>query len=306
MPVTFWTYAIGMMALSGVPFLFSGFWSKDEILHSALLWHPSKWPFLLAGLAALTTAFYMTRQMIYVFLGTHRGEAGVSHAAASQGHGEAHAHAHAHGHASGVHESPPVMTLPLVALAAGTVLLGVIGTPAWPWFHAFLSGHPAVFVPSIDVVVLLVMLLSIGIVAAGFGLGWRFYGRGRELAAEGPDPLESVRPDTFAVLRGRFFIDELYEMSFIRWHRECGRFSDWLDRQLWAGMVRSITLAVLGLAWVGRLLDEFGVNSGFDRGCESVRGSSRGLSRLQTGQIQHYLRALAAGIALLAFYLIWK
>jgi len=62
MPVTFVTYAIGMMALSGVPLFFSGFWSKDEILHAAALWQPSKWPFLLGAVTAFLTAFYMTQQ----------------------------------------------------------------------------------------------------------------------------------------------------------------------------------------------------------------------------------------------------
>ncbi len=81
MPVTFATYAIGMMALSGFPLVFSGFWSKDEILHSAWLWEPSKWPFVLAALGALLTAFYMTRQMYYVFFGSSRSAAVPSRSA---------------------------------------------------------------------------------------------------------------------------------------------------------------------------------------------------------------------------------
>src|SRR6185295_3513818 len=63
MPVTFATYAIGMMALSGVPLLFSGFWSKDEILHAAHGWQVSHVPFYLGLTGALLTAFYMTRQV---------------------------------------------------------------------------------------------------------------------------------------------------------------------------------------------------------------------------------------------------
>src|SRR6266536_3593855 len=69
MPVTFATYAIGMMALSGVPLFFSGFWSKDEILHAAWHWQPSKAPFLLGISGAFLTAFYMTRQVCFVFFG---------------------------------------------------------------------------------------------------------------------------------------------------------------------------------------------------------------------------------------------
>src|SRR5678816_2374572 len=72
MPKTFLTYAIGMMALSGVPLFFSGFWSKDEILHAASAWPPSHWPFYLGVAGALLTAFYMTRQICFVFFGQSR------------------------------------------------------------------------------------------------------------------------------------------------------------------------------------------------------------------------------------------
>ena len=71
MPVTFATYAIGMLALSGFPFFFSGFWSKEEILHHAQGWITPA-PFYLGVVAALLTAFYMTRQVCYVFLGQRR------------------------------------------------------------------------------------------------------------------------------------------------------------------------------------------------------------------------------------------
>jgi NADH-quinone oxidoreductase subunit L len=69
MPVTFATYAVGMLALAGFPLVFSGFWSKDEILHSAWAFAPSKWPFFMGVAGAFLTAFYMTRQMFYVFFG---------------------------------------------------------------------------------------------------------------------------------------------------------------------------------------------------------------------------------------------
>src|SRR6266481_4196846 len=72
MPVTFLTYAVGMMALAGVPVFFSGFWSKDEILHAAHIWPVSHWPFYLGLFGALLTAFYMTRQVCYVFFGQSR------------------------------------------------------------------------------------------------------------------------------------------------------------------------------------------------------------------------------------------
>src|SRR2546422_100598 len=104
MPVTFATYAIGMLALSGFPLLFSGFWSKDEILHAAWLWQPSKVPFILCISGAFLTAFYMTWQVYFVFFGESR--AGVS---PDSGPGQS-------GDVPDVapHESPRLMTVPLV------------------------------------------------------------------------------------------------------------------------------------------------------------------------------------------------
>ena len=148
MPVTFATYAVGMLALSGFPLVFSGFWSKDEILHSARGWSTPA-PFYLGIFAALLTAFYMTRQVCYVFLGQSR--AGISPApdpsradTSEVSPRPATPPSHS-GQARRLpyvpHESPPVMIVPMLVLAAFSMLLGFIGTPAWPWFQGFLSGE---------------------------------------------------------------------------------------------------------------------------------------------------------------------
>src|SRR5437763_11574374 len=104
MPITFSTYAIGMMALSGVPLFFAGAWTKEEILHAAARWPSSRVPYFLILLGVVLTAFYMTRQIIYVFYGERRS--GSDH----------------------VHESPRVMTLPLLALAICTIVVSLILT----------------------------------------------------------------------------------------------------------------------------------------------------------------------------------
>src|ERR1035441_10254986 len=120
MPITFLTYAAGMLALCGFPFFFSGFWSKDAILHAAHNWSISQAPFYMGAFGALLTAFYMTRQVYYVFDG--------SNCLAASSQDDPHRNAH---HASGIpHESPAVMTVPLVILAAFAILLGFIRTPA--------------------------------------------------------------------------------------------------------------------------------------------------------------------------------
>ena len=104
MRVTFFTYAVGMMALSGVPFFFSGAWTKEEILHVAAHWPASKAPYYLTLVGVVLTALYMTRQIIYVFLG------------------------HARVASRTAHESPRVMTWPLIVLALSTIGFSVVLT----------------------------------------------------------------------------------------------------------------------------------------------------------------------------------
>src|SRR5262249_23715494 len=79
MPVTFMTYAIGMMALSGVPFFFSGGWTKEEIFHATAHWPKSPMPYYLMLVGVILTALYMTRQIIYVFFGNARTAAQHAH-----------------------------------------------------------------------------------------------------------------------------------------------------------------------------------------------------------------------------------
>ena len=291
MPLTFLTYAVGMMALSGVPLFFSGFWSKDEILHSAALWSASKWPWMLAVSASFLTAFYMTRQMIFVFWGGYRGDVATQNGSSE---------------AREPHESPMLMTLPLAVLAACAVLLSVFGTPMWPWFHGFMSGHPASVQPSIAVGVLATLVFSGLIVAGGIFSGWWVYGRVPAETLKTVDPLESFHPSWFCVLRDRFHIDELYSKSFIAWHQSCGVFCDWLDRKVLGGMVDGVRMFGLAVAWVGRLTDEFVVNLGVEDLCTRLRGAGTWISLFQNGQVQRSLRLLAAAAAALAFWVVWK
>jgi NADH-quinone oxidoreductase subunit L len=179
MPVTFYTYAAGMLALCGVPLFFSGFWSKDAILHAAHNWSVSQLPFYMGALGALLTAFYMTRQVCYVFFGSLRLPA-AGHVPHSEPHSEDTDH-HGAGHP---HESPAVMTVPLMILAAFAILLGFFGTPAWPWFQSFLEGtQPALSSAGFSEPGLMpVMLSSSLIVFLGLGLG------GSTTASPSPPP----------------------------------------------------------------------------------------------------------------------
>jgi NADH-quinone oxidoreductase subunit L len=302
MPITFATYAVGMLALSGFPLLFSGFWSKDAILHAAQDWSVSRVPFYLGSFGALLTAFYMTRQVCYVFFGESR-LAGHSRRSHSTG-----AEHHAHGVSDSPHESPAAMTMPLVILAAFAILLGVIGTPAWPWFDSFLNGETATlnFAGFLASGILPVMFFSSIIVFLGLGLGWWFYGRKPIVSAEETDALERLQPQIFHFLRRKFYVDEFYQATFIRCNAWLSHVSDWFDRWIWNGAVWTVSYLVLGLSWLARSADTYVVNRGFDEGCHTVTAGGKLLARLQGGRTQNYLRLVGVAFAVLVVFLIWS
>src|SRR5438477_27763 len=188
MPITFSAYAIGMMALSGVPFFFSGGWTKEEILHATSNWPRSHLPHYLMLAGAVLTALYMTRQMIFIFFNNRRAASDLAH------------------------ESPRVMTLPLNALAICSIVLGAVLTPAWPWLHSYLTGETARF----DATLLMqpALFVSLVLVGAGITLGaWVYRNAGmqdRNRPAE-TDPLEHAQPALFRFLEHKMWLDELYE-----------------------------------------------------------------------------------------------
>ena len=302
MPVTFAAYAVGMLALSGFPLFFSGFWSKDEILRAAHFWSISQVPFYMGAFGALLTAFYMTRQVYYVFAGNLRLPL-LDRAPHSEPHSEDAMH---HG-AGAPHESPAVMTIPLVILAAFAMLLGFIGTPAWPWFQSFLENKPA----PLSLAALLgggavpVMLTSSALVFLGLGLGWWFYDRKPIENADAPDAAGELQPQIFAILGHAFYVDALYGATLIRLNTWWSRVCDWLDRWVWNGLVQIVSYVVLGLAWVDNFFDTYIVNSGFDEGCQSVARGGQILSLLQGGRAQSYLRIIGCALIVLVIFLLW-
>ena len=277
MPVTFVTYAIGMMALSGVPFFFSGFWSKDEILHIAHGWPVSQLPFYAAAAAAFLTAFYMTRQVCCVFAGRYRG------------HGTP-------------HESSAVMTIPLVILAAAAVLMSIPATPAWPWLHGYHSGHLVTFdfARLMDHGFLTIAGMSAVITLAGIGIAWLVYRHFRPI-----DPLESACPCVFRALADRLYVDEFYQATFIRWFRELADMAAWINQWIFAGAV----WLVAGSGWIasksGNFIDRCAINLGFDGICTGLGDGGELFSSWQSGRVPGYLRFLAAGSVVLLVFLGW-
>jgi NADH-quinone oxidoreductase subunit L len=287
MPITFATYAVGMLALCGFP-LFAGFWSKDEILHAAYQWSVSSAPYYMGAAAALLTAFYMTRQVCYVFFGPRRPAPRYE--------------------AKPLHESPAVMTWPLAILAVFAALLGFIGTPAWPWFQSFLEGRtaPLAFSNFTGTGIVPLMIASTIIVFAGLALGWWLYGRKPIQNANQPDALERLQPGIFHALAQRLYVDQFYDLSIIRFARMCSRAFTWIDQWVWNGIVQLIGWTVTGFAWMDSLFDASVINAGFDEGCEGFVQSGRLISRLQSGRVQNYLRVLGLALIALVLFLFWS
>lgn len=250
MPITMWTYGIGAAALAGLPPL-AGFWSKDEIL--AALGGAGGWATVAYGLllaAAFLTAFYMTRQVWMIFAGAPRSRAA----------------AHAH-------ESPAVMTVPLVLFAFFSIVAGWINAPGLEALSAWLEpGHPPVFHPEQAALATLIAL-------AGIGGAWAVY-RPSAWPAGVEDPLQPALKGFFTALRHQLYVDALYDLLFVRP----------FQRLAWAvaGVVEpaGIDGAVRGLAGL-------------------VRAAAQGMRRWSSGYVRQYGLSVLIGAVLLLFYVLW-
>jgi NADH-quinone oxidoreductase subunit L len=228
MPVTFWTFLFGTLALCGVP-PFSGFYSKDAILAQAL--HAHNYPlFALAVLVAVLTTFYMFRLLFVVFLGeTKSRPIGSEHAS----------------------ESPRVMVWPLRILAMLSLVGGVIGIEALYGKVLGLDdkGHPRGFLPQVVYPFQhapVAVFSGLAAVAVGFLAAYNLYARARQ------DPLPAKLGALSAALRNRFYFDEFYEAIVIKFHDVVALVADWIDRWLVSGFC--IGLVRGGTDFVGRAL----------------------------------------------------
>lgn len=216
MPVTFATFTLGTLALAGAPF-FSGFFSKDAILLLAWQYQPAVFGLLLFG--ALLTALYMTRLWSVAFLGTARSE-GAEHA----------------------HESPAVMTIPLVLLAVGAVLAGYL------WFYP----SALAVVPAAALALLqgeghtLVAAAGSAAFVVGAVLGLLVYRPGAAT-----DFLQQRLPLLYRVLAGRFYIDALYDWYVAKVQQRFAMLLNFLDQILLAGLVVRGFAGLVGLLGLG-------------------------------------------------------
>ena len=291
MPATYWTFLMGTLALTGVPLLWAGFWSKDEIM--AASWAVDKPVFWLGEFAAFCTALYMGRLMFLTFSGDHPRD-----------------------HSIHAHESPKVMTVPLTILAVFAVGLGWLGMPGdHNIMHHFLGssapqigeaapGEPAVAggVLNLGGVEFAVVPLCVSVLAAG--LGWL-------LAAviwawklvDVPKLKQALPPLAWAhnVLRNKYYFDELYGATFVRGTVALATAAGMFDKYIVDGVVNAMGwLWGTGLTWAARLADTWIVDGAVNLVGESQKLAARFAVMLQTGRVQQYLAFSALLAALLA------
>lgn len=279
MPVTFWTFTIGGLALSGLPLVTAGFWSKDEILAGAFS-GGHMGIFIVLAISALLTAFYTARQITMTFLGQPR-TAEAEHA----------------------HETPRTMTTPLIVLSVFAVAAGWVGIPhTFPvlgqivpnLFEEFvgsmvhLPGHEVVEGVAVNYTPLLTsVLVSLG----GLALGYLAYRAFR--SADAVDPTRRITGGwLWNVLQNRYYIDQFYNLVFIRpsrWLAEVFTYQ-WIDKKVIDNFIEGVARGIwnIGVA-VRRWIDLQIVNWTGDRLGDGVRGAGSGLRRVQTGRIQQYM-----------------
>lgn len=276
MPQTYLVFLIGWLAICGIP-PFSGFFSKDEILWLAFSSdHGSVVLWALAAATAVMTAFYMTRLFILTFLGKPRFEE----------HGHDHGHAHSHGkkddhdhsHGGGVHESPLIMTGPLMVLAVLSAIGGFMGVPHMNWLAHWLEPvipHHALSAeinPSLEWV-----LMGLSVIGATVGIlgAFKVY---RDIRSA--EALRKKFEGIHRALENKWYVDELFEASFVRPIQS-------LSRALWKGF---------DVAVIDRIVVGFGRVS--ERTGQTVRV-------VQSGSTQLYLFMLLIGLVIALGYLVY-
>ncbi|MEO5970642.1 MAG: NADH-quinone oxidoreductase subunit L [Bdellovibrionia bacterium] len=278
MPRTFLTFAIGWLAICGIP-PFSGFFSKDEILWQAYSSpHGSVFLWALGAMTAVMTAFYMTRLFYLTFLGESRFKAATHQ---QQGHKHDDGHGHKQDHAHGaihVHESPFSMVVPLMVLAFLSAFGGFIGIPhlSWleHWLEPLIPTHEATGNVAAGMEWLLMAVSVAGATIGVFG-ALKLY---RNLPAV--NELTKKLSPVHRLLENKWYIDELYEGLIIRPIRK-------ISELLWT---------VVDVGIIDRLVLSFGRVSTWTG--ETARVA-------HTGAIQVYALALLLGILAIAGYLIY-
>ena len=295
LPVTFWTFMIGTVAIAGIPPL-AGFFSKDEILWKTYS-HGHYVLWALAVVTAFLTATYMFRLVYLAFYGDRRAAPAETHAS-DHAHGTAHdshpstplgaGHAD-HAHGAHLHDAPPAMAIALIVLAVGSIAAGFVGVPQALGGHnqidSFLApsfralGAPAVEAAHGDTATELALMgFSVLVALAGIGLAAALFLKRPERA----DALATRFGGVHTLLLNKYYVDELYN----------------------AVIVQPIKRISSGLLWRGV---DAGVIDGTVNGVGLVvRGWSAVLRRLQTGSVRAYAMSFFVGVVWIVGYYLWR
>jgi NADH-quinone oxidoreductase subunit L len=136
-------------------------------------------------------------------------------------------------------------------------------------------------------------------------LGWWLYGKRLRKTAEELDVLQVAQPAVYRLLENKYFVDEIYDATVVRFNAFAAKFCDFLDHRIWGGVVLMVTWVTLGLSRLYRFTDEFVVDLGFDTGCETLREGGDEMSSWQNGRVQTYLRLIGVALVVLVLFLIW-
>ena len=266
LPYTWRTYLIGTLAIAGIPPL-AGFFSKDEILFYSFERHAGFW--IIGAAAAIMTSFYMFRSLYMTFYGESR----VDHETAHH-----------------VHESPPIMTVPLMILAAGAALAGLVGIPIWEGLNRFGDFLAPVFAPAQAILKgahhgehhslaaeVTLMLVSVAIAIVGLLFARRLYITDPPAADR---MVERFRP-LHTLVYNKYWIDELYDVLFVNSIVNFSRF-------LW------------------RAFDEKVIDGIVNGVAEMVRGWAKEMRLVQTGLVKDYALAMLVGIVVIIGYFVLK
>ena len=282
MPITFATFFISVLAIAGFP-PFAGFFSKDEILWLAFTGeHGNKlvWFFALCG--AGMTAFYMFRQLFMTFYGACRAD---------------------HHTLEHLHESPSVMTLPLVVLAAGAVFAGFIGLPGVlggsqfaHWLEPVIHGHEAGHAS--HALEWGLMAVSVTVASLGVFLAFLMYRR------------ESLSPEIFCNFAGgglyrifdrKWYFDEFYQAVFVNGTLRLAGFWSAFDAYIVDGIVNGVATLTRFASWLNGLFDNYIIDGLVNAVADVTYWAGNKFRRLQTGNINGYLLVIIIALALAVY-----
>jgi NADH-quinone oxidoreductase subunit L len=258
MPITYWTFLLATLAITGI-FPFAGFFSKDEILfHSLVSGHIVFWG--IATVAAFITAFYMFRAVFLTF------------------HGESRVDPHVH-----PHESPPVMTVPLMALALLSVVGGFVGFPIIEGANVFRNFLAPAITPLVHEAhypawfEITMMAFSMAVAGAGIFVAYKMYIKQPEL----PEKVTQKIPVIYDLVFHKYYVDEIYDATVVEPIKTGSDF-------LWHGV------------------DDNVVDGAVNGSATTIGWLSSHLRKLETGFVQNYALAILIGVVLITGYLIGR